>query len=151
MRRSTAAILSVLVMAACAGAKLLLDKGPGTGPLVVKVEGVEHTDGQMRFALFGAPEGFPSDPATAEKVETLQIEGSTVIWNAGEVPTGMWAVSVLHDEDGDGTMATDWMGRPDEGWGVTNDARGSFGPPSFEDAAIEVGKDGARVVIQLSY
>ena len=40
MRRSTAAILSVLVMAACAGAKLLLDKGPGTGPLVVKVEGV---------------------------------------------------------------------------------------------------------------
>jgi uncharacterized protein (DUF2141 family) len=48
-------------------------------------------------------------------------------------------------------MASDWMGRPTEGWGVTNDARGSFGPPSFEDAAIEVGKDGARVVIQLSY
>ena len=151
MKRSTAAILSVLVMAACAGTKLLLDKGPGTAPLVVRVEGVEHTEGQMRFALFGTPEGFPSDPVTAEKVETLTIEGSTVVWDAGDVPTGTWAVSVLHDENGDGAMATDWMGRPAEGWGVTNDARGSFGPPSFEDAAIEIGKDGARVVIQLSY
>ena len=40
----------------------------------------------------------------------------------------------LHDEDGNGGMGTDWMGRPREGWGASNDARGRFGPPSFEDA-----------------
>jgi uncharacterized protein (DUF2141 family) len=58
---------------------------------------------------------------------------------------------VLHDEDNDGKMATKWMGQPAEGWGVSNDARGRFGPPSFEDAAFEVVAGGTRIVIQLEY
>jgi uncharacterized protein (DUF2141 family) len=151
VKRSTAAVLSVLVIAACAGTRLLLDKGPGVASLQVRVEGLEHTDGQMRFALFAGPDGFPSDPALAEKVEIVSIEGSSVIWDAGEFPTGIWAVLVIHDEDGDGEMATDWMGRPSEGWGASNDARGSFGPPSFDDAAFEIDGGGADVVIQLTY
>lgn len=151
MKRSTAAILSVLVMAACAGTQLLLDKGPDTASLEVRVEGIDHTDGQLRFALFGGPDGFPSDHALADKVDIVTIAGSSVSWNAGEIPTGMWAVAVLHDEDGDGEMATGWMGRPSEGWGVSNDARGSFGPPSFEDAAFKVDGGGAKIVVQLTY
>jgi uncharacterized protein (DUF2141 family) len=151
MKRKTLALIGLLVIGACASTKLLLDKGPGSGRLEVRVEGIEHEEGAMRFALFATPEGFPSDAATAERVETLPVRGTSLTWSVDEVPTGLWAVAVLHDEDGDGEMATDWLGRPSEGWGVSNDARGSMGPPSFEDASFEIRDPETAIVIQLSY
>ena len=72
-------------------------------------------------------------------------------WEVGSLATGMWAVAVMHDQDGNGEMATDWMGRPSEGWGVSNDARGSFGPPSFADAAFEVTPGENRITIRVNY
>ena len=151
MRRKTVALIGLLVIGACASTQLLLDKGPGTGRLVVRVDGIEHTDGSMRFALFGTPEGFPADPDLAERVETLDIAGPSVTWTLEDVPTGIWAVSVLHDENGDAEMGTNWMGAPSEGWGVSNDARGSFSAPSFEDASFELEASGTSIVIKLSY
>ena len=151
MRRKTVALLALLAIGACAGTKLLLDKGPGSGQLEVRVEGIEHSDGSMRFALFATPEGFPSDPATAERVETLPVSSPTMTWTLEGVPTGVWAVSVLHDENGNAEMETNWMGAPAEGWGVSNDARGRFGPPSFEDASFEIGEPGTTIVIKLTY
>jgi uncharacterized protein (DUF2141 family) len=151
VKRKTAMLIGLLVIGACASTTLILQKGPHSGTLEVHVEGLEHQDGNLRFALFAGPEGFPSDPALAERVETLPITSSTVTWTVEEVPTGMWAVSVLHDEDGNGEMATGWMGQPSEGWGTSNDARGRFGPPSFEDAAFEMVAPGTRIVIHLTY
>jgi uncharacterized protein (DUF2141 family) len=151
MRRKTVVLLALLAIGACASTKLLLDKGPGSGRLEVRVEGIEHTDGSMRFALFATPDGFPSDPAKADRVETLDVTGEAMNWTVDAVPTGVWAVSVLHDEDGNAQMGTNWMGAPSEGWGVSNDARGSFGPPSFEDASFELRESGTSIVIQLTY
>jgi uncharacterized protein (DUF2141 family) len=151
MTRKTVTLVGLLVVAACASAQLLLDKGPDAGRLEVRVEGIEHEDGSMRFALFATPDGFPSDPASAEVVETLDVSDSVMTWTLEDVATGLWAVAVLHDEDADAEMATDWLGRPSEGWGVSNDARGSFGPPSFEDASFEVVAAGTSIVIHLDY
>lgn len=130
MRRRSATIIGLLVIAACASTSLLLDKGPGTATLRVQIVDIDSTDGQIGVALFGSPEGFPSDHALAERSEILPVSGSSMEWVLEDVPTGSWAVAVLHDADADGEMATNWMGRPTEGWGVSNDARGSFGPPS---------------------
>lgn len=151
MKRKTLALIGLLVIGACASTKLLLDKGPQSGDLEVRVEGIEHMEGSMRFALFGSPEGFPSDHGLAERIETMAITDSVMVWSVSEVPTGLWAVAVLHDEDGNGEMGTGWMGRPSEGWGASNDARGSFGPPSFEDASFEMPASGTSIVIQLTY
>ena len=44
------------------------------------------------------------------------------------------AVSVYQDEDSNGELDTNFLGMPSEPVGVSNDAKGIFGPPSYEDA-----------------
>jgi uncharacterized protein (DUF2141 family) len=151
MKRRTVILLVLVGVGACAGSKLLLDKGPGTGSLEVEILGIKGGEGQLRVAVFGTPDGFPGDPEKAEQVAIFPVEGESMVWQSEELHTGLWAVAVLHDENSNGAMETDWLGRPSEGWGVSNDAKGSFGPPSFDDAAVELTVKDTRIQITLRY
>jgi len=42
------------------------------------------------------------------------------------------------------------MGMPNEPYGFSNDARGSFGPPSFEDASFVVGEENLSITFQMA-
>lgn len=55
----------------------------------------------------------------------------------------------MHDENGNGKLDSNWLGIPSEPVGASNDARGQFGPPSFEDAAFELGPGDVTVTIRL--
>jgi len=55
-----------------------------------------------------------------------------------EVPAGPIAVSVFHDEDDDGELDSAALGIPSEAFGFSANARDMFGPPSFEEARIEL-------------
>jgi uncharacterized protein (DUF2141 family) len=129
----------------------VLDKGTDRGTLVLEVCGIRSTEGKLRVALYGRPEGFPSDHERADRTHTFPITADSLEWRIEDLPTGNWAVAVLHDEDDDAEMDTGWFGQPTEGWGASNDAKGRFGPPSFEDAAIEVGDAETTAVIHLNY
>jgi len=54
------------------------------------------------------------------------------------VPPGSWAVLAYQDENENGELDRNLIGIPSENYGFSRDARGKFGPPSFEDAAIPV-------------
>ena len=153
MLRRPLRLLFLLLLLACAttGVTKLVIHDDGPAGLVVTVEGVEHERGTLFLSLFDTAEGFPSDPAPA--LQRLEIEPqsprTTVTFEGIEV--GSYAVAVLHDENDDGEMGTDFLGRPSEGWGVSRDARGSFGPPSFDDAVIEYPGGRVEIAVQLEY
>ncbi|MBQ5963936.1 DUF2141 domain-containing protein [Massilia sp. ZL223] len=69
--------------------------------------------------------------------------GETVVLVEG-VPTGTWAVLAYQDENGNKELDRNVIGIPKENYGFSRDAKGAFGPPSFEAAAIQV--DGERAV-----
>ena len=48
-------------------------------------------------------------------------------------------------------MQTDFLGRPKEGWGVSRDARGFMGPPSFEDSSFQFPGGEIETTITLEY
>jgi uncharacterized protein (DUF2141 family) len=56
-----------------------------------------------------------------------------------DVPAGTWAVLAYQDENSNNQLDRNLIGIPKEPYGFSRDARGKFGPPGFEDAAIEVG------------
>ncbi len=57
----------------------------------------------------------------------------------------------MHDANGNGKLDSNMMGIPKEGFGFSNDATGSFGPPGFDEAKFNLtGKDQV-VVITLKY
>ena len=60
-----------------------------------------------------------------------------------DVPPGTWAVLAYQDENGNNELDRNLIGIPKEAYGFSRDARGKFGPPKFEEAAIEVGEGSA--------
>jgi uncharacterized protein (DUF2141 family) len=122
-----------------------------TADVRVVVKALRSTDGQVLLSVFDSSDGFPNDSEKAVHVFELPIPGEIVEVTLDSLPSGRYAVSVLHDENGNNEMETDWLGRPKEGWGVSNDARGSFGPPKFDDAAFAVSGKNLTVEINIEY
>jgi uncharacterized protein (DUF2141 family) len=56
-----------------------------------------------------------------------------------------------HDMNSNNRMDTGLFGIPSEGWGVSNNARGRFGAPSFQDAAFTMALDDIELSIHLRY
>lgn len=51
---------------------------------------------------------------------------------------GTYAFKYIHDENKNLELDTNFIGFPKEGFGFSNDAKGSFGPPDFEDTLFEI-------------
>lgn len=114
--------------------------GASAATVEVRVSGVAAGKGKINVALcdkerFLKQCGYSgSAPATgAETVVTLK-----------DIPAGTWAVLAYQDENENNELDRSFIGVPKENYGFSRDARGKFGPPGFEDAAIEV-KDGTTV------
>ena len=67
---------------------------------------------------------------------------------AGVIP-GKYAISVYHDVNGNQRLDSNMVGIPSEPYGFSRDARGKMGPPSFDDAAFEVGKDNVNLTLRV--
>lgn len=74
--------------------------------------------------------------------------GTTAVVLKG-LPPGRYAVAAFHDTDGDGDLSLWPIGVPKEAYGFSNNARGRFGPPPFEAAAIDLPAGGIRRAIAL--
>jgi uncharacterized protein (DUF2141 family) len=66
-------------------------------------------------------------------------------------PAGSYAPVVLHDENMNGKLDTNWLGVPKEGYGFSNDARASVGAPSFDDASFVYHGATLELTISLHY
>lgn len=75
-------------------------------------------------------------------------DGENVIAVPG-VPKGTWAVLVYQDENGNGQLDRNVIGIPKENYGFSRDAAGRFGPPGFDDAAIQVADETTVAKVKL--
>ena len=108
--------------------------------ITVKITGIASDEGMVRAALHDGAEGFPSDRQMVGGVfAQASSDGVTLIFK--DVTPGRYAIAAFHDEDGDEALSTNLLGIPRESFGFSNDARGFFGPPDFEDAAFDVGAE----------
>ena len=54
---------------------------------------------------------------------------------------GKYAFKYFHDENKNKELDTNWIGIPNEGYGFSNNAEGTFGPPSFDEMVFEIKED----------
>jgi uncharacterized protein (DUF2141 family) len=114
------------------------------GPLTIHIVGLESDDGTVRIAL--------NDEANYEgegnvRTAALPIQDGTAEWTVDDVSPGTYAVRLYHDANGNEEMDTNMFGVPQEAFGFSNDARGRFGPPDFEEAAFTLGADSLSMTI----
>ena len=67
------------------------------------------------------------------------------------VTPGSYAVMVYHDENMNGRLDKSANGMPQEGWGFSRNARGHYGPPTFDDARIDIKAGNNDVALDMVY
>jgi len=66
------------------------------------------------------------------------------------LPAGIYAISVFHDENMNQKLDKNFVGVPKEGYGASNNPKKKMGPPTFEEANFQL--NGAQSLeIKLSY
>jgi uncharacterized protein (DUF2141 family) len=103
----------------------------------VTVSGIQNQKGTIYLALFNNSKSFPIKGKQYKGVR-LEANGSSVNYVFKNLPKGKYAVSVYHDENGNGRLDKNIFGAPTEAYAFSRNARGYFGPPNFTAAAIFV-------------
>ena len=100
---------------------------PAENVIHVEISGLRNDKGQMLCALFSSAEAFPKKPEKAVARLTSKIGERRAICDFGGVAAGTYAVSVVHDENSNGKMDTNFLGRPREGVGASTTRRATWG------------------------
>jgi uncharacterized protein (DUF2141 family) len=117
----------------------------------VDVTGLRNDKGEVYCALYNSAADFPTDAEKAvSRAKSTIANGKAACEFAGLAP-GTYAVATYHDENSNGRLDTNSMGVPEEGVGASNDAKGSFGPPKFDDAAFQFRGGRLDVRINMEY
>ncbi|TCD47440.1 DUF2141 domain-containing protein [Chlorobium sp. N1] len=122
-----------------------------TGSVRVRISALSSTDGILGAALYSSKKGFPDKPDRAYMSKAMKLEDGTPVFVFQNVPFGTYAVSILHDENGNGKMDKTFIGIPKEGFGVSNNPKIGYGPPSFKDARFELTGKEVELTVALNY
>lgn len=104
--------------------------------LEIEIEGIAAREGQILIAVYDQAEGWLKKPVRGLR-QAVPAEGPLRL-RLENLPEGEYAISVLHDANGNGRMDKNLVGMPTEAYGFSNDAAGSFGPPKFEEARFRL-------------
>lgn len=109
----------------------------------LQLSGLRSSRGMVRICLTADKRYFPNctnDPE-ARHLTVATTQATHLRFDA--LPVGRYALSVIHDENGNGKLDTR-LGVPREGFGFSNNAKALFGPPSFRSASFAV--QGSNVI-----
>ena len=102
-----------------------------TASFILQVGGLGKVEGELRIAMFNSQESYTKEPFFAV---VLPVDSTTVYWQVDELPYGNYAIAVYHDKNTNGKLDTNLLGIPKERYGFSNNARGRFGPASWNDS-----------------
>jgi len=124
---------------------------PAAGRLTVMTTGFRNDDGAVSVTLFSQASAFPRQREKAIAIVYSKIinKKSETVFN--NLSPGEYAISVFHDENDNKKMDTNFLGIPKEGVGASNNARGHFGPPKYEDAKFIFNGSDQTISISITY
>lgn len=71
----------------------------------------------------------------------VDISDNSCILVIENLKPGRYSFQYIHDENSNKELDTNLIGMPKEGFGYSNNAKGKFGPPDFEDTIFEIKGD----------
>jgi uncharacterized protein (DUF2141 family) len=78
------------------------------------------------------------------------VKDSLCLFTFPKLSPGKYAVRYYHDENLNGKMETNILGKPTEGYGFSNNVIGKFGPPPFKKWLFELIGD-KKIVLKPTY
>lgn len=114
-----------------------------TATLTVMVDGVQNQKGQICLRIYSSERGFPMSDAGEVQSGCTPITGTSVKKQFYGLKPGNYAVAVVDDQNGDNKLNKDFLGIPQEGFGISKNPTVSMltGTPKFRDASFSLSKN----------
>ena len=104
--------------------------------LTINVTNLTTTEGTVMVQIMQGEAQFSGDePSIASMMSRATDEEMTF---STRLPAGEYAIRVMHDVNNNGEMDSNFVGMPTEPWAMSNNAKGNFGPPKWEEAKFEL-------------
>lgn len=113
----------------------------------VSIINLRNNKGHVLISLFKDCEGYPDKPEKAFRKIRVDIKDQSASYVFSHLPAGNYAIAILHDENDDLKMNTNFFGIPKEGYGFSNNVMGTFGPPSCSRAGFYYNSNSATELI----
>lgn len=115
------------------------------GVIEVQVRGIPRVEGQLFVELYDEGSYFHYDRVLNERIVPVTTTSMTV--QLEHVPAGRYMAVISHDANSNHRLDTNFFGAPTEAYGFSRGARGTFGPPAFDEGAFDF--DGARAAVAI--
>lgn len=161
MKKLTLAAALALVLCGCQSTSSLSINAANATPadLTVVIENVTNLQGQLIVTLHDNSVSYHADDNIYDKdsrffksqVVTPNMPTTTVTFKG--IPSGRYAINVVHDEDKDGKldrMVFPFLGMPSEPYALSNNIYDTFSKGDFEDALITLQAPGNEVHLKLA-
>jgi uncharacterized protein (DUF2141 family) len=116
--------------------------------LTVAAEGVANSRGVVGVLVFNSAGGWPEHVSAAMRSKAVAAQKGLTELNITGLPTGDYAVVVLHDENENRKLDRNWLGKPTEQWGMSNNPAYFLSAPSFEQSRFRLRRD-ERIHVKL--
>ncbi len=120
------------------------------GQLTLTVTGVRNDEGVVRCGLYDSPDTFPK-PGQQFRGVIARISNQEATCVFTGVPAGTYAIAFFHASQNENQLTYGAFGKPQQGFGFSNNASALFGPPSFSAASFTYSGDKQRLQAALSY
>ena len=121
------------------------------GSLSISIKGIRSDKGKIYVGVHAATSGisFPDERGVI-KGKALPAKPGAQSARFDNLPSGQYAVTAYHDENGNGKIDMNFLGIPKEGYGFSNDPKSLI--PNFEASAVIVkSNDTSVAALTLTY
>ena len=102
----------------------------------IEVRNLDNQKGSLRCAIFASSVGFPEQGGV--QATSVALSGHAPLCEFADLAPGTYAVSVHHDENGDGKLNKNLFGAPSEGYGVSNNHTYALSAPKWSESRFEL-------------
>ena len=134
MQKIPIIVAELLMISNCAISQFRLD---------IEITELRNNKGLLMFQLF-------DENQKVIALEKKSIENNKSFITFRDLEPGKYAVRFFHDENLSGEMETNFVGKPVEGYGFSNNATGKFGPPPFKKWLFEIRED-KKIILKTVY
>ena len=106
-----------------------------TTSIEIQINDISSDKGSIRIGLYNSESNFYKKLYKSTSIKAKKGSIKVVL---DDILIGHYAISLYHDENNNKELDSNFLGIPKEPYGTSNNAKGTFGPPSWEDAKFSV-------------
>jgi len=108
-----------------------------TGKVVLEIENIQASrGGEISAAIFNGSNFLKAGKELVSVAKEVVTQKMVLVFD--NLPVGEYAFVAFQDIDRNKRMKTNFIGYPKEPWGISNNPRILFGPPSFGESKVRI-------------